>query len=160
MLAIIGAIIGLLGSLLPEFLKAWNKKSDQQHEREMYKLQMEAMKLQSEMKLAELSATADIEEVKAVHQAAEQKLTGWKFIDGVMALYNSSVRPTITYAFMATYILVKYAVYMSYTQAGYSWQQSVQAIWSGEDFAVFTTIIAFWFGGRMMKYTLERVGKK
>lgn len=161
MLAILGAIIGLFGSLLPEWLKFLNNKEDHKHEIEMGKLQMETVKLQGEIKLAELNATADVEEVKALYASAKPERSGVRLLDGIMLFYNSSVRPTITYAFMFTYMMVKYATFMSYTQAGYSWQQSVQAIWNGEDFAVFSTILGYWFGGRMMKWSLERVkGKK
>jgi len=160
MLAIIGALLGLFGSLLPEVLKFFNNKEDHKHEIEMGKLQMEATKLQGDIKLAELNATADIEEVKALYSSAKMEKSGNKFLDGVMLFYNSSVRPTVTYAFMATYMLVKYAIFMSYTQAGYSWEQSVRAIWGGEDFAVFSTIMGFWFGGRLMKWSLERINRK
>lgn len=156
MLTIIGALLGLLGSLAPEVLKYLRQKSDQAHELEMYRLQMEMAKLQGEIKLEELNATADIEEVKALYQHATPKNTGSRLIDALLALFSHTVRPIITYAFMATYIAVKYAIYMSYTQAGYSWQQSVQSVWNAEDFAIFATIMAFWFGGRFMKYSFEK----
>jgi len=159
MLTLIGTLLGLLGSLLPEILKFFNNKEDHKHEVAMARLQMEMSKLQGDIKLAELNATADIEEVKALYASAKIESTGWRFIDGIIGLYNSSVRPTITYAFMGTYVLVKYAIYMSYYQAGYTWMQAVAAIWNTEDFAVFSTIMAFWFGGRMMKYSLERMTK-
>lgn len=157
MIAILGTVFGLLGSLLPEILKTWRQKSDQLHEREMYKLQMEGMKLQGDIKLSEINAMADIEETKAVYAHATIGRTGWKFVDGLISLYTGSVRPTVTYAFMATYVLVKYAIYVSYTHAGYQWTQAVAAVWSSEDFAVFSTIMAFWFGGRFMKYAFNRI---
>ena len=157
MLTIIGALLGLLGSLAPEILKFFNQKKDQQHEREMYKLQMEGWRLQGDIKLAEINATADVAETTALYKSAEIKMSGWKFIDGLISLYNSSVRPTITYLFMGTYILVKYAIYSSYTTAGYSWTQAIQTIWNQEDFAVFSTVISFYFGARFLKYSLGRI---
>lgn len=160
MLTIIGALLGLLGSLAPEILKYFRQKADQQHEREMYKMQMEMAKLQGQIKLEELNATADIEEVKALYQHATPKNTGSRLIDALLAFISHTVRPVITYAFMGTYIVVKYAIYISYTQSGYSWTQAVGAIWNGEDFAIFSTIMAFWFGGRFMKYSFDRFAKK
>jgi len=156
MLTIIGTILGLLGSLAPEILKFFNNKEDHKHEVAMFGLQMESLKLQGDIKLAEINATADIEETKALYASAKIGRTGWKFVDGLISLYTGSVRPTVTYAFMCTYILVKYAIYSSYVVAGYSWTQAVAAIWNTEDFAVFSTIMAFWFGGRFMKYALSR----
>jgi hypothetical protein len=102
-----------------------------------------------------MSAQADIEEIKALYEHSKVARTGWKVVDGLISLYTGSVRPTITYAFAATYILVKYAIYVSYYQSGYTWTQAIQAIWGGEDFAVFSTIMAFWFGGRFLKYALS-----
>jgi len=159
MLTLIGTIIGLLGSLFPEILKWLNNKEDHKHEVEMAKLQMELSKMQGEIALAELNATADIEEVKALYASAKVEPTGWKFFDGLIGLYNSTVRPTFAYVFLGVYCLVKYAIYMSYTQAGYDWMQAVRTIWGSEDFAVFSTIVAFFFGGRFLRYSLERSGK-
>jgi hypothetical protein len=158
MLTLIGTIIGLLGSLAPEILKYFTQKEKDAHELEVAKLEMEKIKLEGQIAITTMESQADISSEQQVYQAARQVITGWKFIDGVAALYNSSVRPTITYLFMGTYMLVKYAVFMSYSTAGYTWTQAIQAIWNTEDFAVFSTIMAFWFGGRMMKYSLERLG--
>lgn len=160
MLAIIGAILGLLGSLLPEVLKFFNSKEDHKHEIAMGRLQMEAQKQAGEIKLAEIDATADIEEAKALYASAEQKLTGWKIVDGLVALYNSSVRPTFAYIFLALYCYVKYSIMYTYTQGGWTWQQLGAQIWGSEDFAVFSTIIAFFFGSRFLKYSLERSNGK
>ena len=158
MLALIGTILGLLGSLLPEILKFWNNKEDHRHEVEMTRLQMEAQKQAGEIKLTEINATADIEESKALYRASEQKITGWKFIDGIVSLYNSSVRPTFAYVFLALYGYVKYSmIYVAVVQGGLTWQQLGPQIWGSEDFAVLSTIIAFFFGGRFLKYSLGRV---
>jgi hypothetical protein len=159
MLTVIGTILGLLGSIAPEFLKTWRQKGDQLHEREMFKLQMQYATLQGEIKVRELEATADIEETKALYEHATPKSTGFAILDGLTSFFNHTVRPSITYAFMTTYILVKYAIFYSFTSQGYSWDTAVRAIWSSEDFAVFSTIMAFWFGGRFMKYALEKFKK-
>jgi hypothetical protein len=158
MLVIIGAIIGLFGSLLPEVLKFLNNKEDHKHEIDMAKVQIEMSKLAGEIKLAELNATADIEETKAIYAHATVP-TGDGILTQILAFISHTVRPVITYAFMATYILVKYAVYISYTQVGYTWTQAISVLWGEEDFAVFATIMAFWFGGRFMKYSFNKFVK-
>ena len=160
MLSLIGTIIGLLGGLLPEIMKWLNNKEDHKHEIEMGKLQMDAMKLQGQIKLEEVNATADIEEAKAIYAQAEQKITGVRFIDGLVALYSSSVRPTLTYAFFALYAYVKYSMIYTAVQAGANWKTLGVLIWNSEDFAVFSTIMAFWFGGRFLKSALARTNGK
>jgi len=160
MLSIIGTVVGLLGSFIPELLKFWKQKADHKHEIEMTKLQMDAAKLQGQIRLEEIGAMADIEESKALYAAAEQKITGWKFVDGLVSLYNSSVRPTITYAFMLLYMYVKYSVIYGMMQMGQKWQEIGSYVWGSEDFAMFSTILAFYFGGRFMRYSLQRIDKK
>ena len=158
MLTLIGALIGLLGSLAPEILKYFTQKEKDQHEIEISKLEMEKIKLEGQITITTMESQADITSEQQVYQSSKQVITGWTLIDGICALYNTSVRPTVTYLFMGTYMLVKYAIFMSYSTAGYTWTQAIQAMWNTEDFAVFSTIMGFWFGGRMMKYSLERLG--
>jgi hypothetical protein len=156
MLTLLGTILGLFGSLLPEILKFFTQKEDHRHEVEMARLQMEAAKQAGEIKLEEINATADIEEAKAIYASAEQKITGVRWIDGLVALYSSSVRPTLTYGFFVLYAYVKYSMIYTAIQAGANWQSLGGQIWGSDDFAVFSTICAFWFGGRFLKSALAR----
>jgi hypothetical protein len=160
MLAVIGSILGLFGSLLPEVMKFFNNKEDHRHEIAMGQLQMEAQKQAGMIKLEEINATADIEEAKSIHSSAEQKITGVRWIDGLVSLYSSSVRPTLTYGFFFLYGYVKFSVIYSVVQAGAKWQEVGMLVWNSEDFAVFATIMSFWFGGRFLSKALARNGGK
>lgn len=159
MLSIIGAILGLIGSLLPEIIKFLNRKEDHRHEIEMAKIQLEMAEKQHAYRMAEIEATADIEESKALYQYAEPKLTGVKWIDAITMLYQSSVRPTVTYAFVAFFALVKYAKYKVFLASGMSQWSIIVNLWESEDMALFSTIIAFWFGQRFLKYSFNRMLK-
>lgn len=156
MLTIIGSILGLFGSLLPEILKFFNLKEDHKHEIEMAKLQMEAQEKLHQEKLEEINVTADVAESEALYKAAEQKITGWKVVDGLVSLYSSSVRPSLTYGFFIFYVLVKYAQYNVFVASNYTNWQIVYSLWSSEDMAIFSTIISFWYGSRFLKYALGR----
>ncbi len=160
MITLIGALLGLLGSAIPEFLKIWKSKQDYAHELSMFKLQIELAAKQAEFKMQEMSMEADIRESEALYRNARIELTGWRFVDGIIALYNSSVRPTITYAFMVLYAYVKYSMIYSALQAGTVWQAIGTQIWNAEDFAVFSTIIGFWYGQRGMRYAMDKLGQK
>ncbi len=159
MLSIIGAIIGILGSILPEWLKNKKAKQDNEHELKMFELQLKAAEQQHQYKVEELNVQADIQESEALYRASEIKLTGSTMIDGVIALYNSSVRPTVTYAFLLLYAYVKYSMIYAALQQGSVWQVVGAQIWSSEDFAIFSTIMGYWFGSRGMKHALERIPK-
>jgi len=162
MLSIIGTILGLFGSLLPEVMKYFTNKEDHKHELAMGALQMEANKQAGIIKLEEINATADIEEARAIYASAEQKITGVRWIDGLVSLYSSSVRPTLTYGFFLLYGYVKFSMIYTVVQAGAKWQEVGTLVWNSEDFAVFATIMSFWFGGRFLKAALARTngGKK
>jgi hypothetical protein len=158
MLSIIGAVLGLVGSFLPELLKYFKQKEDHKHEKEMFALQVQLAEKQHEFRVDEMNITADIEETKAMYKSAEVKLTGSKWLDAVITLYNSSVRPTITYAFVIFYGLVKLGQYKILLASGYASWEVVTRMWSGEDMACFMTVIGFWFGGRMVKAMVQRYG--
>ena len=159
MLSIIGTIIGLLGSFLPELLKFFKAKEDHKHEKEMFALQVQLAEKEHQFRVDELNISADIEETKAIYKSAEQKLTGSRIVDGLIALYNSSVRPSITYMFMGCYILVKYAQYTIAVANGSTKWDIIVKLWNAEDMAAFMTILGFWFGGRMLKAMTERYSR-
>jgi hypothetical protein len=85
-------------------------------------------------------------------------LTGWVIVDGLIALYNSSVRPTVTYCFCAFYGLAKFGQYQMVKAS--SSAGAAEVIWklfNEEDMALFSTILAFWFGGRSMSKAFNRI---
>ncbi len=163
MLTLLGALLGLIGSVLPQWLKLWQDKQDHKHELEMYRLTMESQKYEHEYKLQEINATADIAESAALYKASEIKLTGWTFIDGIVALYNYSVRPTLTYAFFFIYAAAKVGQYMFIISSASDMKpvatfwDTIWKLYTPEDMALFATIIAYWFGQRGMKYAMDRI---
>ena len=81
MLSIIGTLIGLLGSFLPELLKFFKAKEDHKHEKEMFALQVQLAEKEHQFRVDEMNITADIEETKALYKSAEQRLTGSRIVD-------------------------------------------------------------------------------
>jgi len=53
---VLGAVIGLLGSLMPEAIKLFKDWRDKKHEIEMFKLQMEYQKQMTELRIQEARA--------------------------------------------------------------------------------------------------------
>ncbi len=158
MITIIGTLLGLLGSLLPEVLKFWNSKEDHKHEIEMAKIQMEAQERLHTERMEEINTQADIAESTALYKSAEIKPSGIGWLDGIMMLYGSSVRPTVTYAFVAFYAIAKYAQYKVIVASGGAMWNTIWQLWNSEDMAVFATVLAFWFGGRFLKSSWQHYG--
>lgn len=159
MLTVISTLLGLLGSFFPELLKFFKAKEDHKHELAVLNVQAEMAKSEHAYRLEEINAQADISETAALYKSAEIKPSGVPWIDATINLYSGTVRPTITYIFMLAYCLVKFGQYKVAVGSGANAWSTVVQLWNSEDMAIFATILAFWFGSRMMKYTLGRADK-
>jgi hypothetical protein len=101
----------------------------------------------STLKLQELDAQADIAETKSLyaHDTALAAKGGW--VVGLQA----SVRPVITYLFMAAFLSVKGGmVYSLIFIQSVDWTTALEVSWDGETQALFAAIMSFWFGNRAM----------
>ena len=159
MIALFGSIFGLLSGFIPEIIKLFKSRQDNAHELAVMDKQLENTKLLGAIRLEEVGIEADARETEALYKASEQKITGVGWIDGLVSLYNSSVRPTITYAFFVMYSLVKYGQYIAIKGSIATPQNTttiLAMIWTSEDMAIFCTIISYWFGSRAMKYFMGK----
>lgn len=171
MLAIMTAVLGFLGPFLPEVLKFYSRRQDHDHEARMYELQVKAAEQAHAFRMAELEATADIKEAVMLHQPApsfgvqlldaakDSGLKGWAiiptfyafvFVDVVAAL----VRPALTYAAFGFYVAYKFACYSvlaATSSPDATWAERIINLWSGEDFAIVTLVLSYWFGHRAAK---------
>jgi len=137
MIPLLGALLGFLSSIAPTLLKLYQDKQDKQHELKLLELQMQAQAQLHTAKMEEIGAQADIEESKALYEFAKPENSGWLPADVIIALATSLVRPIITYSFFALYAWVKVVMIIDKAQ-----------IWTDFDAAIFSTVIAFWFGAR------------
>lgn len=137
MISLFGALLGFLGSIVPTLLKLYQDKQDKQHELKLLELQMQAQAQLHTEKMEEISAQADIEESKALYEFAKPEKSGVLWVDAIIALATSLVRPLITYSFFGLYAWVKLMLTKNEAQ-----------LWTEFDTAIFSTVIAFWFGQR------------
>lgn len=171
MLSWLGFLSGIFTGIIPELLKIFKDIRDKKHEIEMYKLQMEMIKLQGTIRIEELQAQADIKESEVLYKYSEPKpipTTGFKTVDVITGIFNAIifltnglVRPIVTYCFVTFYGLVKYGQYKTIIASGIymSKYDVLVSLWSDIDHAVFATVIGHWFGQRMMRWAVERYSK-
>ena len=136
MFTLIGSALGFATSFLPKIMDYFQKKEDNKHELKM-------LAVMAENKREEIALDAEIREVETIHQH-DSKISGGKFIDGLRA----SVRPVITYLFVALFIFVEVSAYVIMLNQGISVLEASQMVWSAEINGLFAAIISFWFGGR------------
>jgi hypothetical protein len=112
---------------------------------------LEFEKLRGAQRMAEIGASADaawttgaIEALKAA-VASQGQPSGIKWVDGL----SSSVRPVITYWFMALYCAAKTAAFAAAVSAGADWGTGVLHAWTEADQALWAGVLNFWFLGRV-----------
>ena len=144
MLTLLGSALGLFTSFLPQVLGYFKDKQNNAHE-----LAMIEQVHSNQMEMTEIDAS--IREVETIHEH-DAALKGGKFIDGLRA----SVRPVITYLFMFLFLAVEItSFWLMLKTAGEVNLETVKAAltatWDEETAALFSTIICFWFGGRLYR---------
>lgn len=153
MLTILGSLIGILGSFAPKLLQMWQDKKDKAHELAVMQLQIQSQEKIGAQKLDEVKVNAESAEMQALYESAKIVPIGVKWVDAVLALLTGSVRPVITYAFFALYATVKWsqATAVSAFYSNITWTAAMAKTWTEEDYAIFATLISFWFSGRIMQ---------
>ena len=146
LLSLLSPLLGILGSLLPSIVRIFERKQEIQYEIELTKLKMDAATLQS-------TANIDIEALKAIASEGQSVRDHDSKLDGgpVLNALRSSIRPVVTYVFFIVFILVKLVALGVMISQSLPVPEILDAIWDAETMSLFSTILAFWFGSRIME---------
>ena len=167
MIALLSALLGFFSSAFPEFIRLFREHKDRAHEITLLHLQMEydrqklhaahqAQREEQAYKLEAIALERDMRESADLNHRPDgtgEHKTGLWVVDAL----SGSVRPVITYLLFTLYACVKYAQYHLLVSPALPWQapithmQALVSLWTQDDMAVFTAIIAFWFGSRMFR---------
>lgn len=151
MIALLSALLGFLASAMPEVFKLLKAKQDNAHELAVMDKQIEAQKLAGTQRLDEIGMQADAAESFRLSQPMQRSTIRW------VAALSDSVRPILTYLFFASYAAVKIAQYYVMTNPSLPWlapasgAEAIVALWTMEDMALFSTVVAYWFGNRSLR---------
>ena len=104
------------------------------------------MERQAEIKLDQTAIEANIREIESLHEH-DAKVSGGPFIDGL----RSSVRPVITYLFMALFLAAEGTAYFLLITSGINAADAIHLIFDDEIMAIWASILAFWFGSRSIQ---------
>ena len=149
MISLLGSLLGFGTSFMPNILGFFEKKQANKQELLMLEAKAKYASDLSKLKLQEMDAQADIEEVKGLYKHAEALAQANKstFVSALQA----SVRPVITYAFFSVFAFVKITYVLLATQGGEDLLPAILAAWDEESQTIFAAIISFWFGNRLFK---------
>ena len=148
---LLGGLLGGAFSLAPEILKWLDRNGERSHELSMQDKALEFEKLRGAQRMGEIGASADaawntgaIEALRDAVRGQGEK-TGVAWADSL----SSSVRPVITYWFMALYCAAKTAAFVAAVTAGAGWSTEIQHAWTEADQALWAGVLNFWFLGRV-----------
>jgi hypothetical protein len=146
MLALLSPFFGIIGSLLPSIVRIFERKQEIKYELDLAKLKIDAAERQADLQFnVEMVKASAVERQSVLDH--DKSLDGGKFINALRA----SIRPVITYSFFFLFCAVKIAAAYVMLANGQSVPEMLKAVWDIETMSLFSTIIAFWFGSRVME---------
>ena len=148
---LLGGLLGGVFRLAPEILKWLDRKGERGHELAMQDKALEFERVRGASRMAEIGATADTAWNTGALEAFKEAVAGQGRPSGVKwaDALSTSVRPIITYWFMALYCAAKAAAFVAALNAGAGWGAAVLAAWSEADQALWSGVLNFWFVGRV-----------
>lgn len=145
-LTLLSPLIGILGSLLPSVLRLFERKQEFKHEIDLLDAKTKAALQQAQVQLDVENVKADTIEGQSLRDH-DKSLDGGVFVNTLRA----SIRPVITYLFFFMFVTVKISAAFVMINAGSSIPDMLNAVWDVETMSLFATILAFWFGSRVVE---------
>ncbi len=148
---LLGGLLGGLFRMAPEVLKWLDRRGERGHELAMQDKALDFEKLRGAQRMAEIGASADAAwntgAIEALREAvaAQGQRSGVRWADALAI----SVRPVITYWFMALYCAAKLAAFAAALTAGAGWGVAILHAWTAADQALWAGVLNFWFLGRV-----------
>lgn len=146
MLTLLSPFLGIIGGLLPSIVRIFERKQEMQYEIKLIEAKLQAATQEAQIQLNIEDAKADVEDAKSV-RSYDSNIDGGRFINALRA----SIRPVITYTFFFMFVAVKVAAAYVMLSTGQSVPEMLKAVWDPDTMALFGTIMAFWFGSRVME---------
>ena len=146
MISLIGTLIGFGTSNVPEVLGYFKQKQANEQELRMLEAKAKYASQLSELRIKELDAEAEIQETKSIYEH-DRTIDSGPIINSL----RGSVRPVITYLFFGLFAGVKATlIYALIANQNVEWTVANQTAWEDDTAAIFSAIMAFWFGNRAM----------
>jgi hypothetical protein len=156
MISLLGTLMGFGTSIVPEILGYFKQKQANEQQLKMLEAKAKYADQISKLRVKELDAEAEIAETKGLY-AHDRSIDAGGFINGL----RGSVRPVITYMFFLMFASVKGTmIYAMISNQNIDWTMAVDTAWDDETAAIFSAIIAFWFGNRAMSKARAWVARK
>lgn len=152
MISIIGSIIGFSTAIIPEVLNLIKDKNDKKHELEMLDKQIEINMKRNESNREILNnINHGIYSIQSSLDSNDFNLIKTERKINFSDIFNSSVRPMITYLFFGLFIYIKIFQIQSLDFEKTDLDDFMEIVWDEQAKAMFSIVIAFWFGQRQIE---------
>lgn len=147
-LTIISTLLGFFSSTLPSIFKYLEEKQKLKYNVQIVSLQLEAT-------LRNIDAVKEIEKIKASIQDTDSAREHDNNTNGgsIINFIRATVRPFVTYSFVALYISVKLIILYALWNEGFTinnLEAATKIILDETTVAMIAMILGFWFGQRAM----------
>lgn len=145
----LSGIIGILGALagmVPGILQFFTVKANNAHDLELKKLELQAARENTALQVDLAEAHTDAEQQKTIYTYAAGP-SGVKWIDGLAAF----IRPYITLIMFHAWLGLEGLLLLYGIANGVTLTEMARLLWPDETQAMFSAIIGFWFGDRMLR---------
>jgi len=151
---IFGSLLGGVFRLVPEFLKAFDKKNERSHELSMFDRQCDVEKTRGAQKLSEIGAerdsVLDTGAMAAFQSSIQQQTDMVRAAGGWAASLSASVRPVMTYYLLVVYGVVKICLAISQMRTGVPFVDVMPKLWSMDDMALLAGVVNYWILDRTL----------
>lgn len=154
MSGLLGALVGLGGSVIPEVTDILSKRTQNKFELQKMDKQLALIQAGYTHEMAKLDQEASDNEHQRLidHDIAINSSLGW------MGGLQKSVRPVITYSFFGLFALVEISLLYQAMQMDIPLDQAIASLWDEDTKSIWGSILGFWFGTRAIEKS--RRGRK
>jgi hypothetical protein len=130
-------------------MKWLDRAGERKHELALLNAEMEFARLRGNIMQTQTEAMMTVAEMDAIASAVEEQGKTARAAGKVVAAISALVRPSVTFAFVIVYFLVKLAAYLLALEQGGAWKEVLVSVWNKDDMAMLMMILTFWFVGRV-----------
>ncbi len=145
MISLITAILGALTGMVPGVLQLFTQKANNAYQLQLQQLQLQAAREGKALEVDLANSQADIAQQQSLYRFSGGP-SGVRWVDAI----NTLVRPYITLIVFHVWICVEVALVCYGISKGHTLGELAAAAWDENTQAIFSAIVGFWFGNRML----------
>lgn len=153
----LGGVVGAITRSVPAVLEFVDKRNERQHEREMFKQQIEADRLRATQEYDQTKLAGDVNfklaDVQALSAALDGQAKMAAAAGGWAATLSAAVRPITTFQLVFLYMMAKLATFVLLCTVAHDATavlEGIKALYTEADSGLLAGVLAFWYMDRTL----------